>query len=65
MKKSLLSLLALSCITIAANAQNNKDGYPITQVPFTSVKVSQNTFWGQRLETSRNVTIPFAFSKCE
>ena len=65
MKKSLLSLLALSCITIAANAQNNKDGYPITQVPFTSVKVSQNTFWGQRLEASRNVTIPLAFSKCE
>lgn len=57
--------MALSCITIAANAQTNKDGYPITQVPFTSVKVSQNTFWGQRLEASRHVTIPLAFSKCE
>ena len=34
-------------------------------VPFTSVKVWNNTFWGQRLETSRNVTIPLAFSKCE
>ena len=40
-------------------------GYPITPVPFTSVKVAPGTFWGQRLEASRNVTIPLAFSKCE
>lgn len=40
-------------------------GYPITPVPFTSVKIMNNTFWGQRLETSRKVTIPLAFSKCE
>ena len=32
---------------------------------FTSVKVWNNTFWGQRIETSRKVTIPLAFSKCE
>lgn len=46
------------------NAQD-KSGYPISQVPFTSVKVTEGTFWGQRLEASRNVTIPLAFSKCE
>ena len=40
-------------------------GYPITPVPFTQVKVAQQSFWGQRLEASRNVTIPLAFSKCE
>jgi len=40
-------------------------GYPITPVPFTSVKVTPGTFWGQRLEASRKVTIPLAFSKCE
>ena len=40
-------------------------GYPITPVPFTSVKVENNSFWGQRLEASRKVTIPLAFSKCE
>ncbi|MCR4810754.1 MAG: glycoside hydrolase family 127 protein [Prevotella sp.] len=39
-------------------------GYPITQVPFTSVKVT-DSFWGQRLQASRDVTIPLAFSKCE
>ena len=42
-----------------------QSGYPITPVPFTSVKVTPGTFWGQRLETSRNTTIPLAFSKCE
>jgi hypothetical protein len=42
-----------------------KQGYPINPVAFTSVKVTPGTFWGQRLEASRNVTIPLAFSKCE
>jgi len=45
-------------------AQTDKSGYPITPVPFTSVKVTDN-FWGQRLKASREVTIPLAFSKCE
>ena len=38
--------------------------YPFRPVPFTSVQVT-DPFWGQRLETSREVTIPLAFSKCE
>ncbi len=46
-------------------AQKDNSGYPITQVPFTSVKVQPETFWGQRLKASREVTIPLAFSKCE
>ena len=39
--------------------------YPISPVPFTSVSIEQETFWGQRLQASRDVTIPLAFSKCE
>ena len=39
--------------------------YPIDPVPFTSVKVTEDSFWGQRLKASRDVTIPLAFSKCE
>ena len=39
--------------------------YPISPVPFTSVRITPNSFWGQRLEASRNVTVPLAFSKCE
>ena len=63
--KTIFSLLAaLSLPLLAINAQQNQ-GYPINPVPFTSVKVTPSTFWGQRLEASRNVTIPLAFSKCE
>jgi DUF1680 family protein len=42
-----------------------RDGYPITPVPFTSVMVGNNSFWGQRLQASRDVTISLAFSKCK
>lgn len=71
MKKELLP--ALLALTLLASCANNKkgtfgnavDGYPITPVPFTSVKVAPETFWGQRLQASREVTIPLAFSKCE
>lgn len=57
-------LLALAGISFAGNAQTHDGGYPITPVPFTSVKVT-DAFWGQRLKASREVTIPLAFSKCE
>lgn len=63
MKKNLIVLsLAFTCTT-TGNAQLSH-GYPITPVPFTSVKVT-DAFWGQRLQASREVTIPLAFSKCE
>lgn len=67
MKRILASILA-TCAVVGAYGQNEpaeNGGYPITPVPFTSVKVAENSFWGQRLETSRKVTIPLAFSKCE
>lgn len=56
---------ALSLGSIAQNKKAASPTYPITPVPFTSVKVTPNTFWGQRLEASRKTTIPLAFSKCE
>ena len=62
MKKLLLSL---SFIIYHLSFSFAQTGYPITPVPFTAVKVTPGTFWGQRLEASRNVTIPLAFSKCE
>lgn len=64
MKKLLMTMLVLSSVT-GMSAQSDKSGYPITPVPFTSVKITPNTFWGQRLEASEKVTIPLAFSKCE
>jgi len=64
MRKFLLAtLIAATAIPVSAQKQKSH-GYPITPVPFTSVKVT-DSFWGQRLEASRNVTIPLAFSKCE
>jgi DUF1680 family protein len=63
MKKTLFcSSLLLACASLATAQQSS---YPITPVPFTSVKIAPATFWGQRLEASRKVTVPLAFSKCE
>lgn len=61
----LAALLLGGCTKKAGTLGNAVDGYPITPVPFTSVKVEPETFWGQRLKASREVTIPLAFSKCE
>ncbi|MCR5132105.1 MAG: glycoside hydrolase family 127 protein [Prevotella sp.] len=67
MKKLIILSLAVA-MTLSASAakkQQPSAGYPISPVPFTAVKVTPGTFWGQRLEASRTVTIPLAFSKCE
>ena len=55
--------LIISYFSFSSVAAQN--GYPITQVPFTAVKVTPNTFWGDRIKAAREVTIPLAFSKCE
>lgn len=65
-----LTLIALAAaVMLSVSAKPKKAtlnaGYPITPVPFTQVKVTDKAFWGQRLEASRNITIPLAFSKCE
>ena len=67
MKKLMMIVLVagMSRTASAAKKQTSAHGYPINPVPFTSVKVTPGTFWGQRLEASRKVTIPLAFSKCE
>lgn len=64
--KKLITITALAvALVLSSSAQEKKtEGYPINPVPFTSVKVT-DSFWGQRLKASREVTIPLAFSKCE
>jgi len=66
-----IAILLCATFSIGLEAQvcnnpnhNHSGGYPITPVPFTSVKVT-DSFWGQRLNASRDVTIPRAFSNCE
>ena len=64
--RKIITIIALCLSWCSVQAQETaKQGYPISPVPFTQVKVTPGTFWGQRLEASRNVTIPLAFSKCE
>lgn len=67
--KKLMTITLMAAMILPASAakkqQQAAHGYPINPVPFTAVKVTPGTFWGQRLEASRKVTIPLAFSKCE
>ena len=69
MKRLVSAVLLSVAVAMPTMAQKNaktlSNGYPFTQVPFTSVKISQNTFWGARLKAAREVTVPLAFSKCE
>jgi len=58
-------LLVLGLYAKKETSVARTNGYPITQVPFTAVKVTPGTFWGDRIKAAREVTIPLAFSKCE
>lgn len=61
-----LMIASLSCVICLSSCRNETSkGYPITPIPFTDVTIVPDSFWGQRLEASRSVTIPLAFSKCE
>lgn len=60
-----LFLLFVVCLQSVAGQQQVASSYPITPVPFTAVKVGDYSFWGQRLDAIRRVTVSLAFSKCE
>ena len=66
-KTFLCSLLLVAAMSAAAadKQPSGSNGYPYSQVPFTAVKMTQGTFWGDRIRAAREVTIPLAFSKCE
>ncbi len=64
--KRILAAVLLGCsVTSGMQAQTSVGVYPYGQVPFTQVKITPNTFWGDRLQAAREVTVPLAFSKCE
>ncbi|MDR0940224.1 MAG: glycoside hydrolase family 127 protein [Mediterranea sp.] len=71
MKRIILTTAIAACALAACDSRRTSEntspshGYPIDPVPFTAVKVDANSFWGQRLKASREVTIPLAFGKCE
>ncbi len=59
-------ICVLSAVLCPAKEEKTelKRDYSIKPVPFNRVSV-QDDFWTPRLETSRKVTIPYAFGKCE
>ena len=63
-KLFIATVLTAATVSLSAQKKEQSHGYPIDPVPFTSVKVT-DSFWGQRLQASRETTIPLAFSKCE
>lgn len=62
--RKILLLLLITTILIPGKAISKEGDYVYKEVPFTNVHFSDN-FWAPRIETIRNVTIPFAFHKCE
>jgi uncharacterized protein len=65
MKRLTITTILSLLICYSSSAKNDLPSYPIGNVPFTNVKVTNDSFWGQRIRQSREVTIPLAFSKCE
>ncbi len=53
-------LLFSSACALAADVSD----YPIQPVPFTAVEVGPG-FWAPRMETNRQVTVPYCFDRCE
>jgi len=65
MKKKLILSIITCAMYASSHAQPAVTGYPYQQVPFTEVKLSAGSFWGNRLKAAKDVTIPLAFSKCQ
>jgi len=61
-RRAALILPALLVPVCSMLGQNQ--GYPITPVLFTDVRVS-DSFWSPRLEVNRTVSIPHALQKCD
>ncbi|HUT09802.1 MAG TPA: glycoside hydrolase family 127 protein, partial [Thermoguttaceae bacterium] len=56
-------LFAACCLAGEEPSALERD-YNVAPVPFNKVRVADH-FWTPRLETSRKVTIPYAFEQCE
>ena len=63
MKKIFLAIWAIGSLCACETIEEKVD-YTYKEVPFTDVHFTDN-LWLPRIETIRNVTVPFAFRKCE
>lgn len=57
-------ILILTVIVLGHSCGKSTIDYPFKPVPFTEVQITDN-FWLPRLETNRQVTIPYAFRQAE
>ena len=63
----LCTVLGLADTTLRSTRETKVElscDYNVKPVSFSRVRIEDN-FWTPRLETSRKVTIPYAFKKCE
>ncbi len=61
---SALMLITAALYSCGGPTAENFNDYPIRPIDFTHVRLHEG-FWKQRVEVATNVTIPFAFRKCE
>jgi DUF1680 family protein len=62
--KLIINYLLLIFASLLYLPKGKAQEYTCQPVPFTEVKLNDR-FWLPRIETNRNVTIPYAFAKCE
>lgn len=62
-KFAIIILMTFCILGLTCSKKPQKD-YPIRPIAFTEVDIN-DSFWLPRMETNREVTIPFAFKKCE
>ncbi len=65
MRFLLCLLIVVSLPGLCQEKVATSGGYPISTVPFTAVTIDSTSFFGHRIETVKEVTIPLALSKCE
>jgi uncharacterized protein len=64
MRDTLFFILLFIFLGTCIDSNAQKKDYPITNVSFTNVKLTDN-FWLPRIKTNHNVTIPASFQRCE
>lgn len=57
-------LLFVTLLLISCESKTRLNDYPYRNVDFTNVHIHDG-FWSPRIETTRTVTVPYAFRKCE
>ena len=64
MKIDAIVTLFMLLLMFSCKKEHSKSDYQIQGVPFNEVTISDQ-FWSPKIETSRRVTIPASFAKCE